>query len=90
MTNRPVEIVKEYRVFVEGLSHPVYARIVKEAGKDETAYLGELSHYCKQTEDAATPYYPSLARQELHTLEVLILAYLKAFTTISVVTNEHY
>lgn len=90
MNNIPFEIIKEYKVKVEGLEYPVYARIVKEAGEDEVIYLGELSHYCKQTKDAATPYYPSLARQELHTLEVLILTYLKAFTTINVVKNDYY
>lgn len=90
MKNRPVEIIKEYRVLVEGLEHPVYARIVKEAEDDEGVYLGELSHYCKQTENAATPYYPSLARHDIYSLEVLILNYLKAFTTISVVENKHY
>lgn len=91
--NSLFEVVKEYRVHVEGLNHPVYARITKEVKEDEEdgdTYFGELSHHCKQTEDAATPYNPSLVRQNLHSLELLILNYLKAFTTINVVKNEYY
>ncbi len=94
--NRIFEIVKEYRVRVEGLNHPVYARITKEVKEDEEdeedreTYFGELSHYCKRTEDDATPYIPSLVKQNLYSVELIILNYLKAFTTINVVKNEYY
>jgi hypothetical protein len=91
MDNKPSEIIKEYKVNVQGLDFPVRARIIRDVrGDEQHVFLGELSHYCKQFEDAATPYYPSLVRQSIDSLESLIIDYLEKFTTIDVVENEFY
>lgn len=91
MGNVPAEIIKEYRVQVSGLDYPIYGRIVKGVdGDSQNTFLGELSHYCKQSEDDFDAYRPSLVGQTEDRVEYLLIRYLKAFTDIAVVKNDWY
>jgi hypothetical protein len=91
MSNIPAEIIKQYRVRVEGLDFTVYGRIIKSVkGEDEESYLGELSHYCKQSKDDLGAYKPSLVRREIEQVESLIIQYLEKFTNINVEKNNYY
>jgi len=91
MSNIPAEIIKEFRVEVNGLDHSVKGRIIKSIKGDSAhLYLGELSHYCRPSEKAADVYYPSLLANDINSAEHLVLRYLESFTTLNVVANEDY
>ena len=91
MKNNPAEIIKEYRVRVEGLDFPIKARIVKTlSGDDSHLFLGELSHYCQQEKSAGDVYQPSLVRQDFNQVEHLIIRYLENFTSFNVIENRNY
>ena len=91
MKNIPAEIIKEYRVHVEGLEYPIKARIIKSlSGNDEHLFLGELSHYCRQNDTDAEVYRPSLVRQNLDQVESLLIQYLERFTTLNITENKYY
>ncbi|HRN40918.1 MAG TPA: hypothetical protein PK649_02455 [Vicingus sp.] len=91
MNNVPAEIIKQYRVKVEGVNFTVYGRIIKSvSGDDENVFLGELSHYCKQTEDAIDVYRPSLVGNNIDRVEHLITNYLEKFTNINIEENKYY
>lgn len=86
-----LEIIKEIEVTVNGLNFPVKGKILKIiTGYKEYIYMGQLSHYCKPTEMAATVYIPSLTGSDISTVEHLLLSYLKSFTLIDVTENEQY
>lgn len=91
MSNVPAEIIKQYRVRVEGLNFTIYGRIIKSvSGDDEDVFLGELSHYCKQFNEAIDVYRPSLIGNNIEKVEYLIISYLEKFTNINVEENTHY
>lgn len=87
----PAEIIKEFRVNVQGLDYSVKGRIVKSVKGDfDNVYLGEFSHYCKPHVDAIDVYSPDIVRQNFDSAERLVLSYLENFTTIDVKPNKHY
>lgn len=88
--NTIVEIIKEFKANIEGLNHPVYARIVKYDDDDDVRYIGELSHYCKQFQEAMTVYYPSTTGSSIDKVEQILLNYLNKFRNIEVVENKSY
>jgi len=89
--NVTAEIIKEYRVIVNGLDHSVKGRIIKTtSGDSDHVYLGELSHYCKPHETAHDVYMPTLLRSDIVQVEHLILSYLNKFTLIEVTPNLSY
>lgn len=87
----PAEIIKEFRINIDGLEHSVKGRIVKSIkGDSSEIYLGELSHYCKPSEEAATIYQPSLVSKSYENVEYQLLNYLEKFTLINVTNNPSY
>jgi len=90
MSNIPAEIIKQYRVRVEGLDFTVYGRIIKSVSGNEDVFLGELSHYCRQSEDAFSVNKPNLVSGNIGNVEQGIISYLERFATIDVEVNLYY
>lgn len=87
----PAEIIKEFRVNVQGLEHSVKGRVVKSVEGDfKNVFLGEFSHHCKPHIDAFDVHSPDIVRQDYNSAERLVLSYLENFTTIDVRPNKYY
>ena len=85
MTNRPnrIEILKQYEYEIEGLDHPVRARIVK--AESVPPYCWQISHYYKGSKSAGTPYYPSVrCYGSMQEAEESLEHYARSFTNIDV------
>lgn len=88
---KPLEVIKEFKINIEGLDHAVKGRVVKSVkGYFDEVYLGEFSHYCKPHEGAFDVYSPDISRQDVDQAINLVLNYLESFTTIGVVPNKRY
>ena len=91
MTDRAnrIEILKQYEYEVEGLDHPVRARIIKTESVD-SPYCWEISHHYKPTESAGV-YYPSTrCCKSVEEAEFLLETYARSFTNIGVVESDRF
>ncbi|MHC4118601.1 MAG: hypothetical protein ACYSWO_13965 [Planctomycetota bacterium] len=90
--NRVYEVVKEYVLCPDELDHAVHARIYKDTTEDVPGdeFTWAVSHYCSLKEGAGV-YIPSKTTcKRFEDAEPELLFYLKSFTSIGVVPNEHY
>lgn len=87
----PLEVIKEFKINIEGLDHAVKGRVVKSVKGDfSDVFLGEFSHLCKPHKGASDVYSPDISRQDVDQAINLVLNYLESFTTIDVKPNKRY
>ena len=92
MTDRAsrIEILKQYEYKIEGLDHPVRARIIKTESVPP-AYCWQISHYYKGSESAGTPYDPSPRYYgSMQEAEESLEHYARSFTNIDVVPSDEF
>lgn len=91
MTDRAsrIEILKQYEYEIEGLDHPVRARIVKT--ESVPPYCWQISHYYKGSKSAGTPYDPSRrCCGSMQEAEESLEHYARSFTDIGVKTSGEF
>jgi hypothetical protein len=93
MTNVIYQIVKEYKISIDGLNFEIKGRVLKRVSGDEgltVDFKWEISHYYKPS-DGATVYYPSQDHAETaERAEQLLIHYLTHFTNIDIEVNPNY
>ena len=91
MDHKVYQIIKEYVVTVEGLSHDVKGRVIKNLShENDPSYEYQVSHYCKQENTQSThhpesPYGNTEDEAELHLLD-----YLTKFTRSGIEVNMRF
>jgi hypothetical protein len=93
MAARAYQVERSYVFRVDGVDHPVTARVRRNMHPDssETEYTYEISHYYRPTKDAATVYYPSRTlASSADEAERFLWDYVAYFTPIDVTANDEY
>ncbi|MFO1458261.1 MAG: hypothetical protein U1G08_02560 [Verrucomicrobiota bacterium] len=81
--NKAYRIVAEFTSPAsEGRPYPIFGRVVEEPGEkgNPTWYVGQLSHWCKQSELAGDIYRaPSICEPTVESAESLVRRFLEEF-----------
>jgi hypothetical protein len=84
-------VVREYVLWPESVEHMVKGRIVEHLDADPAQRYGwDVSHHYKPSEGAGVYYPSSQSGKSIEEVELLMLAYLKSFSGLGVISNGRY
>jgi len=92
--NSIYEVIREFKLHIEGVSHPIYGQILKEVKADNGSamrYRWEISHYYKPEATSIEAYRPSRDSAESEEdAKRLLFLYAEKFTAIDIEANPYY